>query len=69
MTEPQPTVEQRAWAEYLDWTRGAADGQYEVTEEKAWARLQGALIALRLRPYTLRPQPHSPLSDDPVPRA
>lgn len=79
MAELKPTTEQRAWNEYLAWTRGAATGQYAETEERAWSRLQRAVLALRIRPYTLRePQREdveqwenfpAPLSDDPSPRA
>jgi hypothetical protein len=36
--------EQRAWSEYLAWTRGAIPNQYELTEARAWERLQRAVI-------------------------
>jgi hypothetical protein len=56
--EAEPTTEARAWGEYLSWTRGAAEGQYEITEERAWHRLERALLPLRLRPW-LSPPPSS----------
>ena len=33
----------RDWSEYLAWTRGAVPEQYELTERRAWERLQRAL--------------------------
>ena len=45
--------EERAWNEYLAWTRGAIPSQYELTEERAWSRLQRDVIWLRLRPYSV----------------
>lgn len=41
----KPTVVERAWSEYLAWTRGASPGQYEETELRAWARYQRAVLA------------------------
>lgn len=52
---PDPTIEQRAWSEYLAWCRGAAVSEYALTEQLAWYRLERALLPLRLRPYTLMP--------------
>lgn len=37
------TNEERAWLEYLAWTRGAIPSQYVLTERRAWERLQRAL--------------------------
>ena len=52
--------EARAWAEYLAWTRGADPREYRLTEERAWARLERALIGLRLRHYGARLVPSAP---------
>lgn len=40
--------ERRAWSEYLAWTRGSCPEQYRLTEERAWERLQLALLAVRV---------------------
>jgi hypothetical protein len=53
--ETEPTTEQRAWSEYLAWTRNAAPWQYVETEERAWHRLERALLPLRLRPWLAAP--------------
>lgn len=45
------TAEQRAWSEYLAWTRNAAPSEYTQTEQLAWFRLERALLTLRLRHY------------------
>lgn len=42
--DERPTSEQRAWDEYVAWVRGAAEGQYEITEARAWERLQAARL-------------------------
>ena len=58
--KPAPTPEVRAWSEYLAWTRGATASEYVLTESLAWARLERALIALRLRHYGMRLAPSAP---------
>jgi hypothetical protein len=56
--ETEAPTEQRAWSEYLAWTQGADPWQYVETEERAWHRLERALLHLRLRPW-LAPPPSS----------
>lgn len=54
--------EQRDWDEYLAWTRGAAPGQYESTEEKAWRRLEDARLRRSVATFDLvapEPEPAS----------
>lgn len=52
--------EQRDWDEYLAWTRGAAPGQYESTEEKAWRRLEDARLRRSVEQFELRPPREDP---------
>lgn len=42
--------EAQAWTEYLAWTRGADPAEYRLTEERAWTRLQCALIPSLVAP-------------------
>lgn len=48
-------MSERAWDEYLAWTRGAAEGQYEVTEARAWERLQAEILRASVVPTSLEP--------------
>lgn len=45
------TREQRAWREYLDWTRGAIPKEYDLTEQRAWERLQRDVLWVRVLTY------------------
>lgn len=59
--------EARDWDEYLAWTRGASPGEYRLTEELAWRRLEDARLARRVEAFALVAA--EPETTDPGPSA
>lgn len=57
------SAEQRAWDEYLAWTRNADPKEYALTEDRAWKRLERALLWFGVVPYRVSAAPPSADAD------
>lgn len=56
--------EARDWDEYLAWTRGASPGEYRLTEELAWRRLEDARLRRSVEQFEILPPRENPLQGE-----